>query len=126
MVAFCHYQPYVVAKLLANAQDRGMTDGSYAFHTFAEYATQAVLEPWSTWNTLNISDMDYRMQAFYAVNLVNSTINFCILKVSCATSSQHLNLSKSLEANSFKCMVSDQRKQFHFNIVHQFTCLFGT
>lgn len=71
MVAYCHYRTSVVTKFLARAQDRGMTDGEYAFHTFAEYATQAVLQPWSAWSTLNISDWDYRKQAFYAVNLVS-------------------------------------------------------
>lgn len=57
----------MVARLLAAAQDRGMTNGDYAFLTYADYATEAVLKPWWMFRQ---SELDYRSKSLYAVNLV--------------------------------------------------------
>lgn len=64
---FCHYNASVVARFLTIAQDRGMMNGDYAFLTYADYATEAVLKPWWIFSQ---SELEHRSKSLYAVNLV--------------------------------------------------------
>jgi hypothetical protein len=52
------------------AQDLGMMEGDYAWLQFSSSATQAVLQPWTATNAYNGPNFNYRLTAFYAVNLV--------------------------------------------------------
>ena len=56
-------------QLLFTAQDMGMTNGDYVFFTYALIAAD-IVNPWLTYN-LSGTELDYRIQASYAVKMVN-------------------------------------------------------
>ena len=72
VVIMCHYDPDVMARLIENAQDRGMLEGDYAWFILSDFPTQALLKPWTATAVFNTSAFQYRLKGLYAVNLVST------------------------------------------------------
>jgi hypothetical protein len=66
----CHYDANVIATIVTSAQDRGMTEGDYAWFIYTDFATQAFLQPWTATSVYNTSNSSSRLNALYSVNLV--------------------------------------------------------
>lgn len=67
---FCHYNTSVMNRLVKVAQDKGMTDGEYAFFTFTDYPSDYTTEPWAEIDVDSIEELESRQKAFYAVKQV--------------------------------------------------------
>jgi hypothetical protein len=70
VIAFCHYNSDFVARFFKKAQDRGMTEGDFAWLSFTDFPSTSKLKPWTASSVYNGSDSKYRLSALYAVNLV--------------------------------------------------------
>ena len=66
----CHTSTVVMQRFLFRAQDRGMTNGDYAFFTFSSlYRSSATERPW-TWFDMENEDVEQRLKAFYSLKQV--------------------------------------------------------
>jgi len=64
VVIICHVQVTVMIRFMFAAQDQGMTNGDYAFFTYASVANINIVTPWALWNLSTKSVTSHRMQAF--------------------------------------------------------------
>lgn len=71
VILFCHNNPNFTARFYKAAQDRQMATGTYAWFVYTDFATPAVLQPWTATNELNGPDYNDRLTAYYAINLVS-------------------------------------------------------
>jgi hypothetical protein len=55
-----------------------MTEGDYAWFFFTDYATTAILQPWTSTSLYNNSDFNYRLSALYAVKVVGLIVNLFV------------------------------------------------
>lgn len=78
VVIFCHSSISVLQSYLFAAQDKGMTSGDYAFFTFSDIVSSATFQPWTAFNVTD-DDIQYRMQAFYAVKQVELQQQYLIV-----------------------------------------------
>ena len=67
----CHSNPDVIASIVVRAQDRGMMEGDYAWFLLNDFPTDALLKPWTATLVYNKTDLNRRLEALYALNLVH-------------------------------------------------------
>ena len=72
VVVYCHSKLSVMARFLFRAQDRNMTNGDFAFFTFAPVREAETDHPWSFYDP---HDLPRRRRAFYAVKQVRTRTN---------------------------------------------------
>jgi len=72
VVVICHSTQSVMVRFLFAAQDKGMTNGDYAFITFAALPSEATSTPWAAVN-ISEQNLTYRMKAFNAFKEVSKT-----------------------------------------------------
>jgi len=73
VVVYCHSRTSSMAKFLFRAQDQNMTNGDFAFFTFALTRSSSTDRPWNRYRRYvdNPDDLPRRRRAFLAVKQVH-------------------------------------------------------
>jgi len=69
VVVYCHSKLSIMARFLFHAQDRDMTNGDFAYFTFAPVREALTDHPWAFYVN-DPNDLPRRRRAFYAVKQV--------------------------------------------------------
>jgi len=71
VVFYCHTLTSVKARFLYRAQDHNMTNGDFAFFTFAAFRAAKTDQPWNLYDDYAYDEhIHRRRRAFYAVKQV--------------------------------------------------------